>query len=220
MRGRNVLLLDLGLDEPFGASMAFVEGMIRNLNAGRPDDPIAEVSFVRSRDYWVVKNAFVSQADVLHVMAHGDAGAEIWAGPCFSSGDGKTDFRLFDLEADVEDSGYGIHAHAVIADACSTGTSKWKSPLRNMLEHDICYIGTSRPITWHDSTVYCSGFYSALFRKKGRGVSRLAQALDAHERASEAYSVITGIACPFKATVLTPSRWAKAYVVDRPTPVR
>lgn len=215
MKGRDVLLVDLGLDEPFGASMAFVEGMIRNLNAGRPDDPIAEVSFVRSRDYRVVTDALTSRTDVLHVMSHGEI-QEAWMGPSFASGDGKTSYFLFDLEAEAEFTGNGIHAHTVIADACSTGNKKWMSPLRHSLEHDICYIGTSRPITWHDSTVYCSAFYSALFRKKGRGMSPIEQALEAHERATEAYSVIMDGACPFKATVLTPSRFAKAYVVDKP----
>lgn len=209
MKNRQISLVDLGLDNAFGASMAFVEAVIRNINVGF-SDPVAEVSFVRTRDFRVITDSVLSKVHVLHVMAHGDHAK----GPTFSSSDDRTHFSLELLRDLVEATGDGINAYTVIADACSTGTGVWQRVIRDCLEHDICYIGTNRAITWHDSTVFCSAFYAALLRNKGKGKTPIEQAMDACQRAIAAYEQVTDKTCPFKAVELNPSRAARKYVVD------
>jgi hypothetical protein len=208
MRNRQITLVDLGLDDSFDASMSFVQGIIRNINAGRWD-PIADVSFVRTREFRAILESVLGKADVLHIMAHGDRSE----GPSFCSSDGRTEFSLELLSVYAAETGDGIQAHTVIADACTTGTGQWQRTVRDSLEHDICYIGTHRMITWHDSTVFCSAFYGALLRNKGRGLAPLDQAMEASARATSAFAQITDTPCPFESVVLSPSRKAKQLVV-------
>src|SRR5262245_30029971 len=159
VRNRQMTLIDLGLDRSFDASMTFVQSTLQNINAGW-DEPIADINFIRSRDPKTVSMALLGACDVLHVMAHGESSA----GPSFTSEDGKSILELADLAESAQESGDGIMAHTVLADACHTGTGIWQRAVRDCLEHDITYIGTARDIYWHDSTVFCSAFYGALFR--------------------------------------------------------
>jgi hypothetical protein len=78
----------------------------------------------------------------------------------------------------------------------------------------VTYIGTSTAIGWHEGTVFCSAFYGALFRNKGRGSTPADQAFDAAERAIDAYVQITDRPYPFKVFTLTPSRWAQRALVN------
>ena len=204
MRNRRVSLLDIGLDQSFDASMAFVQSTLQSINAGWPD-PIVDIDFVRSRDPDTVLAAFTAPCDVLHVMAHGDH-AET---PTFTSSDAKTVIALDQLGDYTADRGHGINASTVLADGCKTGIGSWQKALRDCLHDAIVYIGTSGLIGWHESTVFCSAFYGALFRNKGKGLSKTAQALDAATRAIEAYSAITDRPCPYKVMVLDPSRRAR-----------
>jgi len=204
MRNRRVSLLDIGLDQSFDASMAFVQSTLQSINAGW-SDPIVDIDFVRSRDPDTVLAAFTAPSDVLHVMAHGDH-AET---PTFTSSDARTVIALDQLGDYTADRGHGINASTVLADGCKTGIGSWQKALRDCLHGEIVYIGTSGLIGWHESTVFCSAFYGALFRNKGKGQTKTDQALDAATRAIEAYSAITDRPCPYKVMVLTPSRRAQ-----------
>lgn len=205
MRRRRVSLLDIGLDASFDAAMTFVQSTLQNINAGC-DEPIVDIDFVRSRDPYTVLHAFTAPCHVLHVMAHGDHSVT----PTFSSSDGRTSISLEDLGEAAAVQGRGVSAGAVLADGCRTGTGAWQKAVRDCLRGDIAYIGTSAQIGWHESTVFCSAFYGALFRNKGRGYSPAEQACDAAERAIAAYTRITDRTCPFRVTTLTPSRRAQA----------
>lgn len=70
-------------------------------------------------------------------------------------------------------------------------------------------IGTSAQVGWHESTVFCSAFYGALFRRKGKGLSPAEQAEDAAKRAQDAYTLLTDRHCPYRAMTLGPSTRAK-----------
>jgi hypothetical protein len=204
MRNRRVNLLDIGLDQSFDASMAFVQSTLQSINAGWTD-PIVYIDFVRSRDPDTVLAAFTAPCDVLHVMAHGDHGET----PAFTSSDAKTAIALDQLGDYVAERGHGINASTVIADGCKTGIGIWQKALRDCLHGPIVYIGTSALVGWHESTVFCSAFYGALFRNKGKGLTPADQSLDAAGRAIEAYTAITDRTCPYKVMVLDPSRRAR-----------
>jgi hypothetical protein len=204
MRNRRVCLLDIGLDQSFGASMAFVQSTLQSINAGCPE-PIVDIDFIRSRDPDTVLAAFTAPCDVLHVMAHGNHGET----PTFSSSDAETTIALEELGDYVAERGHGLNASTVIADGCKTGIGAWQKALRDCLHGEIVYIGTSAEIGWHESTVFCSAFYGALLRNKGKGFTPADQALDAAERAINAYCAITDRPCPFKVMVLEPSRQAR-----------
>ena len=204
MRNRRVGLLDIGLDQSFDASMAFVQSTLQSINAGYPGGPIVDIDFVRSRDPETVLAAFTAPCDVLHVMAHGDYADT----PTFSSTDGKTIIGLDQLGEYVAERGHGINASAVLADGCKTGIGAWQKAVRDCLHGGIVYIGTSALIGWHESTVFCSAFYGALLRNKGKGTSPTEQAYDAANRAIDAYMTITDRPCPYKVVLLDPSRQA------------
>lgn len=204
MKNRRVSLLDIGLDSSFDASMTFVQSTLQNINAGW-DSPIVDIDFVRSRDPGTVLAAFTAPCDVLHVMAHGDQSST----PTFASSDGATNVSLEELGEWAADQRKGVSTGAVLADGCRTGTGAWQKAVRDCLQGEITYIGTSAIIGWHESTVFCSAFYGALFRNKGKGLSPVEQARDAANRAIRAYAEVTGRKCPFKVTCLTPSTRAR-----------
>jgi hypothetical protein len=208
MRRRRVGLLDIGLDSYFDKAMAFVQSTIENINVDY-DEPVIDVDFVRSRDPDTVLTAFTASCDVLHVMAHGDHSVS----PTFSSSDEKTNISLEDLGERAADQGRGISAGAILADGCKTGTGVWQKAVRDCLQGEVTYIGTSALIGWHESTVFCSAFYGALFRNKGKGLSPAEQAEDAATRAQEAYVLLTDRSCPYKVMTLTPSRRARQVFV-------
>ena len=204
MRNRRIGLLDVGLDASFDASMTFVQSTIQNINAGY-DEPVADIDFVRSRDPYTAVTALTAQYHVLHVMAHGGH----YEGPMFSSSDGKVTLALDELGAFAESRGHGIQCGAILADGCKTGIGVWQRAIRDCLQDNITYIGTSANIGWHESTVFCSAFYGSLFRNKGRGATPAEQAADAAARAAESYKILTGRKCPYTVSVLTPSRAAR-----------
>lgn len=204
MRNRRINLLDVGLDSGFDASMTFVQSTLQNINAGYAH-PVVDIDFVRSRDLEVVSAAFTAPCSVLHVMAHGADAAE----PQFLSTDRKTVVSMAELGQWCSSTGFGIQASAIVADGCKTGTGTWQRAVRDCLQGPVTYIGTTSKIGWHESTVFCSAFYGALFRSKGRGSTPAEQARDAAERAVTAYEALTSKKCPFKIVELVPSRKAK-----------
>lgn len=210
MRNKRVTLVDLGLDRPFDDSMGFVQSTLMNINAGLAS-PVTDIDFIRTRNLEVIWRTILAPCDVLHIMGHGDSSTE----PSFVSSDGETEFGFEVLAAYAQETGQGIEAHAILADGCKTATGLWKRTLRDSLEHDIAYIGTSRQIGWHDSTVFCSAFYGAYLKAKGKGLTPAEHALDSASRAVEAFTILTGTKCPFSVSILTPSRAAMRNVVGR-----
>jgi hypothetical protein len=208
VRNRRVSLLDIGLDSGFEAAMAFVQATLQSINV-HYGQPVVDIDFVRSRDPDTVLTAFTASCDVLHVMAHGDQTVT----PAFLSSDEKTSISLEELGERAAELGRGISAGAILADGCRTGTGAWQKAVRDCLQGDITYIGTSAQIGWHESTVFCSAFYGALLRHKGKGSTPAEQAQDAAERAREAYRTLTDRPCPFKVVTLTPSRRANSAFV-------
>jgi hypothetical protein len=204
VRNKQVNLIDVGLDASFDASMTFVQSILQNINAGYPS-PVADIDFIRSRDLDTVLAAFTSTCHVLHVMAHGDSSQT----PTFLSDDQSFTVSVEELGWEASTRGRGISAGAIPADGCRTGTGAWQRAVRDCLQGEVTYIGTSALITWHDSTVFCSAFYGALFRNKGKGLTPAEQARNAAERAIAAYTTLTDRACPFKVVTLEPSRQAR-----------
>jgi hypothetical protein len=204
VRSKQVNLVDVGLDASFAASMTFVQSVLQNINAGY-ESRVADIDFIRSRDLETVLSAFTASCNVLHVMAHGDATET----PTFLSDDNSFTVSFEELGAMAAERGRGISAGAILADGCRTGTGAWQRAVRDCLQGEVTYIGTSANIGWHDSTVFCSAFYGALFRNRGKGLTPAQQARNAAERAISAYGTLTDRACPFKVVTLGPSRRAR-----------
>jgi hypothetical protein len=204
VRSKQVNLVDVGLDASFDASMTFVQSVLQNINAGY-ESRVADIDFIRSRDLETVLSAFTASCNVLHVMAHGDATET----PTFLSDDNSFTVSFEELGAMAAERGRGISAGAILADGCRTGTGAWQRAVRDCLQGEVTYIGTSANIGWHDSTVFCSAFYGALFRNRGKGLTPAQQARNAAERAISAYGTLTDRACPFKVFTLGPSRRAR-----------
>jgi hypothetical protein len=205
VRRRRISLLDIGLDANFDAAMSFIQSTLANINI-HYGEPVVDIDFVRSRDPDTVLTSFTASCDVLHVMAHGD---HVTASPTFSSSDERTNISLERLGEAAAERGRGISTGAILADGCKTGIGAWQKAVRDCLHDDVTYIGTSTQVGWYESTVFCSAFYSALLRNKGKGLTPAGQAQDAAKRAQEAYTLLTDRNCPYKVMTLSPSRWAK-----------
>src|SRR3546814_18811336 len=76
MRPARVRLVDLGFDRDFDTSMAFAQSLIQSLVARASDNPLAEVEFIRTRDFWTVAAALQNPADIIPVIAHGGSGPD------------------------------------------------------------------------------------------------------------------------------------------------
>ncbi|MFF5081719.1 hypothetical protein ACFY36_32110 [Actinoplanes sp. NPDC000266] len=207
MRNKQINLIDVGLDSSFDTSMMFVQSVLENINAGY-ESPVVDIDFIRTRDLGTVLSAFTSPCNVLHVMAHGDSSIT----PAFYSGDGMISVSFDDLGAAAADQGRGVSAGAIVADGCRTGTGAWRDAVRDCLQGDVTYIGTSANIGWHESTVFCAAFYGALFRNKGKGMTVGEQAYEAADRAIRAYSLLTDRQCPYRVSLLSPSRRARTLL--------
>jgi hypothetical protein len=209
MRNRRIGLLDIGLDEDFGVSMSFVQGVLQSINAGYRDDegksaPVVEVDFVRSRDQATVTAALTAPYAILHVMAH--AGHQ--KGEPFFVGEADADVSLIELASHLQTRGQGLRVGAILADGCRTGTGIWKNALRECIRGEITYIGTRGNVGWYESTAFSSAFYSALLRNRGKGFTHAGQAREAAERAARAYRAMTDKHCPYTVETLRPSQSA------------
>ena len=197
MRRAQVTLLDLGLADEFNTSMKFVDYLIGSLNVRGDSGAVADVNFVRTRDSGTYQRALYAPASVLHVMAHGVSGAD----PTFVDQAG-TNWLFLDLEAEFL-SGQ-IQAAALLADACKTGTRVWRRAVRSLLAERTTYIGTRTNVSWLESTVFTSGFYSAMFRAKGKGVHQVDRAFEAANKANRAFEVILDRPSPYTVEILEP----------------
>jgi len=204
VRNRTVTLVDLGLDAAFNASMQFVQATLDNVNAGEAQ-AVVDVNFVRSRDQETIWSALTTPSTVLHVMAHGDHSEE----PAFVSSDGQTEITLGSVAEQHRGQGTGIAAPIVIADGCKTGIGVWQRALRDCLQGPVAYIGTNALVGWKEGTVFGAAFYGALLQARGQGRSSVDQGLAAAGQAGQAYQLITGKKCPYRAVMLQPSRRAK-----------
>lgn len=201
----------MGLDDDFAASMSFVESTLRNMDVAY-GDKVCDIDFVRSRDPYTVAAAFTAACDLLHVMAHSDHVVT----PTFSSTDGATHIEMSQLGVWAGSwLESGIATGAVLADGCKTGVGAWRKAVRDCLAGPITYIGTSAAVGWHEGAVFCSAFYGALFRNKGKGRNSAEQARDAAERAIRAYEMLTDRKCPYSIYELTPSRAAKQALASQ-----
>jgi hypothetical protein len=196
VKSAQVTLLDLGLSDSFNTSMKFVDYLLGALNV-RDGHPYADVNFVRSRDLGTVRCALYAPSEVVHVMAHGDAVGE----PAFVDDTGTT-WLFPDLDAEYDLGRFA--ATTILADACRTGTQRWKRAIRGLLATPTTYIGSRANVTWLDSTVFSSNFYSAMFRSRGKGTDPLERAVDAATRANQAYESVLGRPSPYTVEILKP----------------
>jgi len=205
MRPARVRLVDLGFEHDFDTSMAFAQSLIQALVTRWGDDPVAEIEFIRTRDFWTVAAALQNPAHVIHVIAHGEAGPDDLG---FWSDDDTTTLSLTELAEAFAADGQGIEASVLFADCCGTAQGRFTKAIRNCIEQPIAYIGSRRNVNWHESTTFASAFYGAYFRDRGRGLPGPARGLRAAERAIDGYKAIVDGPCPFVASELTPSRRA------------
>lgn len=74
----------------------------------------------------------------------------------------------------------------------------------------MAYVGARREVGWNESTVLTTpACYAALGRNRGKGLEIAHQGLKAAESARDAYEVITGKSCPYRARILKASLAAK-----------
>lgn len=213
MRNRTVTLLDLGLDSDFAVSTAYTQQLLQSLAVG-DEQRALDVITVRSREAWTIHEILTRPSDVLHVMAH----AAKWDDGELHLGSEDADLAAL---SDVRDGflrkgGYPISAAIVIADACRTAAPGWVSVMRDVLGQETAYIGTRREVGWRDSTVFTANFYAALTRTRGKSTPLVDQAMDASDRANEAFRRVTGRASPYVCRPLRPSRAATNSLKEAP----
>lgn len=215
MRPAVVRILDIGVADNFDAAGSFARSVIDSLTWHRYRDqdnswvpwesPPAEVEFIRSRSWGVLANALASPATVLHLLAHGHTAPEQIG---FWSDDGSSGIKLGDLADALDDAGESIQASVIYADCCSTATGRFVRAIRDCIGADTVYIGASRSVDWQECTLFGSLFYGSYFKDKGKGLDPVQRGSAAAARAIDGYQAAVAGACPFKASVLRPSRRA------------
>lgn len=206
MRPARIRLVDLGFDRDFDSSRAFAQSLIQSLVTRAGDNPVAEVEFIRTRDFLTVKTALQSPAAVIHLVAHNLAKLDDVG---FWSDDEETAVSIIDLADDFAEDGHGIEAGVVFADACATAQGRFVRAIRDCIEGPITYIGATRAVDWRESTTFASAFYGAFFRDRGKGLTSAQRGYTAAQRASKGYEAIVAGRCPFKVVELEPSRQAR-----------
>lgn len=203
MRPALVRIIDVGGHRSFAASASFAESLIDALQAPEPENPRAEIEFVRTLDWETVVYALTAPATIVRLMGHG-SNLEDEVG-LYAEGD-LQQWSLHDMAEHCWTQGTPIDAGVVVADACDTGRARFRRGVRDLLHNDTGYIGTSRQVDWFDGTAYMSAFYTAFFRTRGKGQTIVDRGADAARRASEAYEATLGRKSPYGWSALTPSR--------------
>jgi hypothetical protein len=206
-----IRLIDLGYDDKFGKSMSFAETLLGSINVSGLR---AEVEFIRTQDMPIVARSLAVPARLIHIMGHGISDPD---DPAFGSGGEDEDgnevegpsLSLRYLADYLQSEGEGIEATAVFADCCGSAQQRFKTALRDSLETEVVYIGATRMVDWHECTTFGSILYGSLLRRKGKGFEVQKWVLDSANMSIEAYSKAVDGSCPFKATVLKPSRSAQ-----------
>lgn len=145
------------------------------------------------RGVWGVTREVMKPVGLLHVMAHASPSGQLerrtWQ---------PLPLDIANLAAWVREVGHFPQADGVLLDACSTFTRSWQEGIERTLAPGQAgvLIGTKRKVTFMESAIYTNSFYGALLSKSktlpSGGAARRARYLDAHRRAVEAYSVLTG----------------------------
>ncbi len=208
MRPAVVQLIDLGLDRSFDQSMALAQSLIQSINVDW-NHPAAEVEFIRIRDLETVAAALAAGSDIAHIMSHSSK-KKNEESAAFVSDDGETMFDLDDLARKLQDRQSPLASAVLFADCCDSFGKGFQRAIRDMLSQPVLYLAAKGMIGWHDSTTFGSVFYSAYFRRKGKGLDPLARAEDAARRAVASYEQLLERACPYGFTTLQASRGAKS----------
>ncbi len=203
MRPPVIRLLDLGLSDDFLKSMTFAQSLLSSLTVGGTHE---DVEYMHIRNLFLAARAMTLPARLIHVMAHGVTTTSGQAG--FESDDKHFFFGLEDLALYLREQGHGIEADGVFADACGTAQVAFIDGIQDCLETDCTYIGATREIDWRESTTFASILYGSLLSWTGAGTTGPKWVETCAGRAIRAYSEAVGGPCPFKATVLHPSKKA------------
>ncbi len=196
---RTIRVIDLGLDQAFGLSTAFVEANIRALLGGSQEQAAEfEIELIRTRSARAIEHAVRAGGYVLHLLGHGQADAP---SPGIWSTDGLTGLDFGDLRKDLVKDSAGLDYTLILADGCETARRPYLKALSGCIWSPTVFVGTTRGIGWDDGSAFEGLLYSSLLVKPpGTVKSALARA----QRAVQAYEALIG-KCPFKVTVLDPA---------------
>lgn len=199
MTAKTIRIVDLGLDQSFGLSTAFVEANIRALLGGSAEQAQGfEIELLRTRSVRAIEYGVRSPGYILHLLGHGSAGEP---SPGIWSTDGLTGLDFGDLRKDLVKDNDGLAYTLILADGCQTARKPYVEALRGCIWGPTVFVGTTRDIGWDDGSAFEGLLYSSLLVKPpGTVKAALARA----ERAVQAYEALIG-KCPFKVLMLDPA---------------
>lgn len=198
MTTRTIRIVDLGLDQAFGLSTAFVEANIRALLGGDAQQAAGfEIELLRTRSDRAIEHAVRAPGYVLHLLGHGAAEGP---SPGIWSTDGLTGLDFGDLRKDLIKDNAGLDYTLILADGCQTARKPYVKALSGCIWSPTVFVGTTRDIGWDDGSAFEGLLYSSLMVKPP---GTLKAAFARAERAVQAYEALIG-KCPFKVTMLEP----------------
>lgn len=198
MTARTIRIVDLGLDQAFGLSTAFVEANIKALLGGSAEQAASfEIELLRTRSARAIEHAVRTPGYVLHLLGHGAAEGP---SPGIWSTDGLTGLDFVDLRKDLVKDNDGLDYMLILADGCQTARKPYVKALSGCIWSPTVFVGTTRDIGWDDGSAFEGLLYSSVIVKPPTTVKA---ALARAERAIQAYEALIG-KCPFKATILEP----------------
>lgn len=200
-----VLVMDLGLDSKFEASMDAARTLFRSSSAGGLG--ALEVDLVRTPDRLVVSTALLTQVSVIHVMGHGRS---TFTPSILSDPEAPGGREAFSTRHQLEFQRWTNlwpYAHCLLLDACETSNPKWKKWIRRCVpvDQEFLFIGTTSSITWPQATIFTSNFYASLLHSGLTGNFDVdwPRLQNGCENAVAAYEQITEEPCPFEWTWLS-----------------
>lgn len=191
----DVMILDLGLSERFEASMDYARALVRSTQTGA--NPAVDLHYVHTGDPFAVSMALLADVSIVHVMGHGENDLD----PQIVSDAGRA-YRVRDHADFSAHIGIWPVASCLIMDACNTWQDGWFDVVAECLleGQQLLYVGTTRSVTWAETTLFTGNFYAAALRSRLRGNTdrdweKLQHACDV---AADTYRSITGRRAPFK----------------------
>lgn len=196
---RTIRIIDLGLDQAFGLSTAFVEANVRAHLGGSPAQAAGfEVELIRTRSVRAIEAAVRSDGYLLHLLGHGQADAP---SPGIWSTDNRTGLDFHDLAKDLTKDDAGLDYTLILADGCDTAKKAYVKALSACIWSPTVFVGSTKFVGWDDGSAFEGLLYSSLLLKPP-ATPKLA--LDRAQRAVQAYEALIG-KCPFKVTMLQPT---------------
>jgi hypothetical protein len=193
-----VTLLNIDGSKMFTQSQKLVEEQFAEHNQGLPKRNQHQLQSLSSRNPFRLADSLAEPTDLIHLMAHGEPEGNLLQ--IRLKGLWKRRFSTETLRYYWEEFGQTPKVQCVLVDACDTFRPTWLKEIPKMIPsgESVIYIGTTRPVLFHECESYTTAFYAQLLRGPDGPDLVSDDFKGAHRAAGAAYRRQHRQECPFK----------------------